>query len=388
MASGASPNYVAPVTYSNGRLLEYVNNLPPPAPYQNALDKLCVTYCTNSSGSNRCIYYSTPSWACYGYKRDWSPDDSQQNLTCCNTALCNKPDPAKDTMARVVGRPWGSPASLACYVHVEDPPTLPTGTAAPAAAFLMKFTAYESLEVNRYGDMRSTWSTVFEHKKSEPAMCARFRYTNCYGTGGRIESCVRWAYRLLPVSQCLELQQHAGSIETNVTCCSTDGCNAPDPQQDPITQRLLLAEPVPQAVNITCYKSMYVGESITADVPPAVYPVTFDAKTTHFEVQYPAAASYWRSVAVDPVVCYSARVDVCAAGTKACSAEEEAAGNWVWQYDAMPLSQCYQQQWAASRGSLAHLQGVNCCVSDLCNRPNPADDNSTQVSVVNVQQQK
>ncbi|WIA16639.1 hypothetical protein OEZ85_013302 [Tetradesmus obliquus] len=45
----------------------------------------------------------------------------------------------------------------------------------------------------------------------------------------------------------------------------------------------------------------------------------------------------------------------------------------------MPLSQCYQQQWAASRGSLAHLQGVNCCVSDLCNRPNPADDNSTQV---------
>jgi hypothetical protein len=86
--------------------------------------------------------------------------------------------------------------------------------------------------------------------------------------------------------------------------------------------------------------------------------------------------------AADPVVCYSAKVDVCAAGTKICSAEQAAAGIWVWQCDAMQLSLCYQQQWAASVGDLTHVQGVNCCGSDLCNNPNLAGDNTTQVRAV------
>jgi hypothetical protein len=418
-----SGTYPVPVRYSNGRWQGLRPPSPAPPGYNEAVDVVCVKQYVNcnisgltqgeayylsnicseadmQAGRDKWVYLSLAATLCTRKAAQVAERRINSNVTCCNTPFCNKPDPAEDATAHVMDVPDSSPASLECYISIEDKAQPSSGDVAPPAAVLMQLPdIYETSEVDyTYVGQSNAYLSRFEYTKSAPAVCARFRYIPCkvsdigsrYNENSNMNQACRdpngpivaphmwapqWAYRRMSVSDCLLLQQSKwyDELETNVTCCSTPGCNAPDPQQDPDTQTLSFHHQptaLPQADNITCYKSVHLGETISGDVPPAVHPVTLAAKRAPFERQYYAA---------DPVMCYSAKVNVCAAGNKDCSAEDEATGLWVWQYDAMPLSQCYRQQWAASTGKLPHLQHVNCCGSDLCNMPNPADDNTTQV---------
>lgn len=158
----------------------------------------------------------------------------------------------------------------------------------------------------------------------------------------------------------------------HVTCCESDGCNAPDPTEDTATQQLLVNEqPVTQADTIACYQSLQLGELISPEVPPAVHPVISSAN------RLPAPSG-----SANPTVCYSAKLDVCASGAKACTPEEAAVGVWVWQYRPMHMAACYMQQWMANSNLSSTYQSVGCCVTDLCNKPDKSSDHETQVCIL------
>lgn len=192
-----------------------------------------------------------------------------------------------------------------------------------------------------------------------------------------------WAYRRMFVFDCLVLKDRGAanpSYASNVTCCTTDGCNVPIPGEDEVTE-LALNEPLQptgyesSAVGqrilddmLTCYQNMALGEMISEEVPPAVQPIKYYAMTN---LQYDGT--------VQPTVCYAAKKDVCKSDANDCSPEELLSGRWVWEYGYMSLYECYEQRWNVSTGVLSADWNVTCCASDLCNRPDAMNDAITQV---------
>jgi hypothetical protein len=49
---------------------------------------------------------------------------------------------------------------------------------------------------------------------------------------------LQWSYVTSSKETCVKLKE-AAAVYKNVTCCTKDRCNAPDPKQDPVTKVLL-----------------------------------------------------------------------------------------------------------------------------------------------------
>jgi hypothetical protein len=167
----------------------------------DAIDRVCLTHYVNCnisgrdpspgslysidcseeevlSGKEKRRYYSMDADGCTWQAGQIaaSRDSALERVTCCNTPLCNKPDPARDTSVSVVATLEGALASLACYVNVEEPQQLLAGTTPPAAAFLMELPAAVNSLItwNSY-----TMASRFDYQRSEPSVCAKFLYSPC-----------------------------------------------------------------------------------------------------------------------------------------------------------------------------------------------------------------
>lgn len=147
-----------------------------------------------------------------------------------------------------------------------------------------------------------------------------------------------------------------------VTCCAHPRCNAVEPTMDPTT--LVLPEPSPTAINITCYTS--IADPTDPNSPPMVYPVTYPARLGDGNT-------------TQATVCSSFSYDRCTNAMPdrqlQCSAAEAEAGVWETLYFAGTTGDCY-------KGHLDGTNGLNnrvCCAEDNCNDPTDAMDDKAKV---------
>jgi hypothetical protein len=344
-----------------------------------------------AAGANKWYYYATSSIDCAVRVRQ-SRYNQGTKISCCSTSLCNKPDPVMDNSTLVVQQPELLPANLICHMDLADKaygPLAPHGVVfglVPSSRISWEHTVLVG---------NSTYASL------EIDACARYEYVPCPRVGSNVlglpdATCTpervgvpSWAHRYLPMHECMLMQEdvspRAGPLKSvsNVTCCNTDGCNAPLPEA--ATQQVLAAPLALELASNTmqCYESMQLGELISQDVPRAVRPHYFDKSEVTVSLRGWTPRSHtgdfhYHGTAFT-YVCYSAKVDLCATGGKSCSALEAAAGVWEWQYSLQPLPSCWQQQKGVANGTLLSHQHVTCCVSDLCNKPDPALDPVTQV---------
>jgi hypothetical protein len=345
-----------------------------------------------AAGANKWYYYATSSIDCAF--RVWQSKYNQgTNISCCSTPLCNKPDPIMDNSTLVVQQPEPLSANLTCHMDLANEaygPLAPHGVVfglVPSSRISWEHTmmvanrTYASLEIDA---------------------CARYEYVPCprvgfNAVGFEDATCTpdrvglpAWAHRYLPMYECMLMREdvspRAGPLKgvSNVTCCNTDGCNAPLPEA--ATQQVLAAPLALELASNTmqCYESMQIGELISQDVARAVRPRDFDTSYVTLSLlrgwtpRYHSGDVHYYGTAFT-YVCYSAMVDLCATDGKSCSALEAAAGVWEWQYSLQPLPSCWQQQKGVAKGTLLSHQHVTCCVSDLCNKPDPSLDPFTQV---------
>jgi hypothetical protein len=367
--------------------------------------KLCMKYFQkchhNSTYSTRCsdedidagverwVYTTADPAQCANMVAATRADPNLHNVTCCTSSYCNAPDPTTDNSTTVIEAtdPAEAHSSTLCHVNIAAGWNGQLQQPEMFAAFPMLFTGkyYQPGYSNGYPVNGAVyWDEFSRYQIMEDGACVRFKYMPCaprrmtsldiIGPYKSYQGCTQqnqdtwaWGYRRLSMFDCLLLKEEADPrYGSNVTCCTTSGCNAPLPEEDTETQQLA-TEPVPAAAaTLTCYKSMDLGELIAAEVPPAVHPVTVDAQRL-----------VWGSGAADPMVCFAARGDICQSDGQDCTLADTDASRWRWKYDVMAVSECYQQQMDAAAGV---LQNISCCTTDLCNKPEPALDNSTQVS--------
>jgi hypothetical protein len=357
----------------------------------NLMGARTYTWCDDqdvAAGTIKWHYYAVPSTTCaYRIQHEkQSGVNPATNISCCSTSHCNKPDPTVDNFTLAVQQPELLPANLTCHMDLV-PAYGSSGLQAPHGVVSMMFPA-------SIWNPGGPYERYYQTQTLEMAACARYKYVPCPQVGVNAvgledATCTperagvpAWAHRYIRMYDCMLMQEdispRAGPLEhvSNVTCCNTDGCNAPLPEA---AAQQVIAAPLAQVASgsIQCYENMQLGELISTDVARAVRPRDFNI-SRGWVPPYNAQDHHFAGTGFSDV-CYSARVDLCATGGKSCSAAEAAAGVWEWQYSLESLSRCWQQQWEVANGVLLSHQHVTCCASDLCNKPDPALDPATQV---------
>lgn len=422
----AYTGYVRTVTTTNKGLEDYRFDFSPgvtkPAGYKPGyVAQICMKFyakcshnntqrewagCTSSdadAGLERWIYKTIDSATCAQITAQSRTNGDIRNVTCCDTSLCNAPDLTADPTTIVIKADEADTAAadVTCYVIIES---WRSSSEAPYAAVPVAFPT--NLPTKPSGDevMTGFWGSFRTH---EEAACARYTYVQCdqdehdyyyadwdssniasYIDNPGTSSRWAWVYQRLTMFDCLALKKELNPMyASNVTCCTTDGCNAPIAEVDSVKQQPRTGPAIVLAAEtLTCYQSMQLGETISEAVPPAVHPIVVDA-------QNPVWGSYGMPVDLmvpwyhGTPVCYTAKIDVCKAAGKGCALADSDHGRWMWSYSVTKLSDCYLQQWDASNGATSAVHSVTCCATDLCNSPDAGNDTVTQVIVAGITHQ-
>lgn len=264
--------------------------------------------------------------------------NSLHNFTCCVNDLCNAPNPSLDLYTTI--KPHANDndddndangTALTCWINMGTAPG-----AAPAVA-LMPYPGPSPVE---------------------DLACGRYQFACTANDTGCSEhvtdgQAFKWAYVFVEHSDCQYMADHS-DVYINVNCCSSDGCNRPDPALDSLTVVHDNNQPAHTAdttggASLNSSLSCWINTRVASrDVTLMSYPGPFG-----------------------DFVCGRYQF-ACSENNPVISQVEIDARAFKWAYLWLPNSTC-----AELAQYPALYVNSYCCGSDGCNQPDLALDNST-----------
>ncbi|KAF6254084.1 hypothetical protein COO60DRAFT_354766 [Scenedesmus sp. NREL 46B-D3] len=331
-------------------------------------------------------YFATDVSHCYAQQLAAAPaaaagnasgsQQQQEAWRCCATHNCNSPQLAGDNLTVVADTPASD--TLSCYIGSLGSETAliaaGAGPEMPPAAYPVRLGA-------------------IDENTKVPLVCSKFQVPEC----GNFLECTEeqaavgmwlWSYSPMPVHYCKDMQLDEarapqGAGFRRVTCCVTDNCNAPLPDDN--STRVL---DVPSTPTISCYNNVPGAaggfSANTASALDTGADPTFDptvGNTAYLEEFNTTVPTHARDHPQGPLVCAKYRYNLCGEGDE-CPPEARANGDWRWQYVPMPALACALLQWASGHTPGAG-QNVTCCTTDGCNAPDQLEYPHTYIGTAN-----